>query len=314
MIVKHNLSPSKVLTYVWKPLAYAGVFSVVVVALRRATGSEAFSVPFAPVGTLGAALAIFVAFRNNASYGRWWEARTVWGNLHNSSRVLARQIVAATDSAIASKSGGTEEAVLAFRREIVLRIAAVSHSLRTQLRETPEWASGSLPGLLPASEFQTFSSSQNPTNLMIQRIGIRIKDGVREGMIGQFDPISLEPNLAGMNAAVTACERIKSTPTPRQYDYFTRLALGVFSTLLPFGLESLIPAAQEWWVVLMSLVVSGVFIILERVGAVIDAPFENKSTDIPMTYLSTAIERDLREQIGDSNLPSAIQVVDGYLW
>lgn len=81
VIVKRNFSPVKVLSCVWLPLAYATAVSVAVVVLRRSTDSSQFVVPFAPVGTLGAALAIFVAFRNNASYGRWWEARTVWGGM-----------------------------------------------------------------------------------------------------------------------------------------------------------------------------------------------------------------------------------------
>ena len=73
--------------------------------------------------------------------------------------------------------------------------------------------------------------------------------------------------------AAAACERIKSTPTPRQYDFFTRVAVIVFATLLPFGLESVILPGQWWWVVLLSVAISGVFIVLERVGAVIDTPF-----------------------------------------
>lgn len=312
VIVKRNFSPLKVLSYVWSPLAYATAVAVVVVLLHSASGSAQLTVPFAPVGTLGAALAIFVAFRNNASYGRWWEARTVWGGIHNNSRILARQLVASTDNAIAAGTGGSEGEILAYRRELVLRIIAFAHALRIELRGTNEWEV--LRPLLPNGEFETLLSSDGRSNLVLQRLGVRIKDGVRASIIGQFDPITLEPNLAALNGWAATSERIKHTPTPRQYDYFTRLAIAAFSTLLPFGLASVVPANQEWWVIVLTVVVAGVFIILERVGAVIDAPFENSITDIPLTSICNAIERDLLEQIGDTDRPLPAIAVDGYLW
>ncbi len=312
MIVKHNLDPVKVLGYIWRPLLYATAVSVAAVSLRRGVDTDTIAAPFGPVGTLGAAVAIFVAFRNNASYGRWWEARTLWGNLHNTARVLARQLIAATDNAIESASGGTPEAVLAYRREMVLRIVALVHAVRIQLRGTDDWAS--VASLLPIEEHRALSGAISRPNLILQRLGIRIKDGVRAGIVGQFDPISLEPSLAALNSWIASCERIKHTPTPRQYDYFTRVAVAAFATVLPFGLLSLVPTSQDVWVVLLSVVVAGVFVILERVGAVIDAPFENLATDVPIAAIANSIERELRQQLGDTDLPPPAEPVDGYLW
>jgi ion channel-forming bestrophin family protein len=181
VIVKRNFSPLKVLSYVWAPLAYATAVSVAVVVARRSTDSSQFVVPFAPVGTLGAALAIFVAFRNNASYGRWWEARTAWGGIHNNSRILARQLVAATDNAIAAGTGGTAEEILGYRRELVLRIIAFAHALRIELRDSNEWSA--LRPLLPHDEYDKLVSSDGRSNLVLQRLGLRIKDGVRAGIV-----------------------------------------------------------------------------------------------------------------------------------
>jgi putative membrane protein len=141
-----------------------------------------------------------------------------------------------------------------------------------------------------------------------------VKDGLRDGLLGQFDPITLEPPIGALNAAATTCERIKHTPTPRQYDYFTRAAVAVFSTLLPFGLLGTLPATDAWWTVPLTVVIAGVFIVLERVGAVLDAPFANTVSDVPMTAISREIERDLLEQLGDHRLPDPVPVVAGYLW
>ncbi|MFN0092694.1 MAG: bestrophin family ion channel [Acidimicrobiales bacterium] len=255
MIVKDNLHPAKVFGYVRQPLLFSATVAVVVVVARRATGSAQLAFPLAPVATLGAAVSIFVAFRNNASYGRWWEARTVWANIHNSSRVLARQLVAATDNAIESGSGGAREDVLAYRRELVLRIVAFAHALRLQLRDERDWTA--LSPFVSDAEYEALARADNKANLLLQRQAVRIKDGVRDGIVGQFDPITLEPNLAALNASVAACERIKTTPTPRQYDYFTRRAVLLLALLLPFGLESVIPHNQEWLVIVLSVSVAG---------------------------------------------------------
>ena len=69
MILKRNLSPKKVLSYVWQPLLYSAAVATAVVVAQEISGSSRLAAPIYPIGTLGAALAIFVAFRNNA---RWW--------------------------------------------------------------------------------------------------------------------------------------------------------------------------------------------------------------------------------------------------
>ncbi|MCH2177073.1 MAG: bestrophin family protein [Lentisphaeria bacterium] len=42
--------------------------------------------PWLPIALVGSALAFIVSFKNNASYGRLWEARKVWGGIVNTSR------------------------------------------------------------------------------------------------------------------------------------------------------------------------------------------------------------------------------------
>lgn len=168
--------------------------------------------------------------------------------------------------------------------------------------------------MLSPAEYEVLLHRWNRPNSILQTLSIRLKDGVRAGIVGQFDPITLEPNVVALNTAAAACERIKSTPTPRQYDFFTRMAVILLATLLPFGLESVVLPGQWWWVVLLSVAISGVFIVLERVGAVIDAPFENQITDVALTSITTDMERDLREQLNEPELPDPEPVVNGYLW
>jgi putative membrane protein len=134
------------------------------------------------------------------------------------------------------------------------------------------------------------------------------------GRIGQFDPIVLEPNLAALNNWTGGVERIKSTPIPRQYSFFSRAFIATLTTLLPFSLVGLLDGALLWWLVPLSVVGAGLFILLERTSEVNDEPFSNSVTDIPMTAICQQLERDLRELLGDTTLPDRPLAVNGYLW
>jgi putative membrane protein len=310
MIVRRNLSLLRVVSTDRAPLLYATGVAVVITAAHEMFDVPHLALPFAPIGTLGAAVAIFAAFRINAANARWAEARTQWATIQNSCRVLTRQLVAATANSVAT-SAATPEAAASYCREIAGRLIAFAELLGARLRGT----NGSVAaGRWLPDDSQGVIGAADPANLVLQSVAVRVKDGVRDGLVGQFDPITLEPALGALNAAATACQRIKHTPTPRQYDYFTRLGVIAFSTLLPFGLLGALPPTEAWWTVPLTAVIAGVFIVLERVGAVLDAPFANTVNDVPISAISRDIERDLLEQLGDHALPDPVPVVAGYLW
>ena len=76
MIVKNNFDPLKIFTYIWRETLYSlAVATAVLLAFNFLPFGKELALPFVPIGVLGSALAIFVAFRNNSAYGRWWEAR-----------------------------------------------------------------------------------------------------------------------------------------------------------------------------------------------------------------------------------------------
>jgi ion channel-forming bestrophin family protein len=310
MIVRRNLSLLRVVSTDRGPLALAVGVAVVVTAAHETFDVAHLALPFAPIGTLGAAVAIFAAFRINAANARWTEARMQWATIHNSCRVLTRQLMAATTNSVAT-GAATPDAAASYRKEMAGRLIAFAYLLGARLRGTNE--SVAAEPWLP-DDIQGLTAAVDGANLLLQSVAVRVKDGVRAGLVGQFDPISLEPALGALNAAATTSQRIKHTPTPRQYDYFTRLAVAAFSTLLPLGLLGALPANDAWWTVPLTAVIAGVFIVLERVGAILDAPFANTVNDVPTTAICRDIERDLLEQLGERPLPEPVPVVAGYLW
>jgi len=312
MIVRRTFRPHKIIPYIWAEVTFTLVVAVSVYFLAVELGRRELVVPFGPLGVLGTALAIFLGFRANQSYARWWEARILWSSITSQCRILARQIITAADNAHALGKGGGAEAVAAFKREMVYRLIAFAHALRIHLRgqEDPD----AVRPLIPPAELERLARAANRPNLLLQIQSDRLKYAVRAEVFGPFDPISIEPNLVALNNWQGGCERIKQTPMPRQYDFFTRLFLWVFFLLLPSSLIGLFaPGAASWPMIPLAGLIALVYATVNRAGQVIEDPFENKEQDVPMTALCIAIERDLREQLGETDLPPAAVAVDGFL-
>lgn len=49
------------------------------------------SLPALPLSLLGPSLGLLLGLRTNNAYGRWWEARSLWGGIINTTRDLARR-------------------------------------------------------------------------------------------------------------------------------------------------------------------------------------------------------------------------------
>lgn len=314
MILKRNFNPLRVWGYIQKPMSFAIIWAVGVWGLHTFSGIESLAVNFTPVGVLGSALAIFIAFRNNSAYGRWWEARQVWTGIVNSSRVLARLIITFTDSH-AHQENYVAERSEAFKQQMVYKCIAWAHSLRKNLRRENSWEE--LRPYFQEDEFRAVMAAQNKVSFLQLMMGKDIYQAMANGTLGGFDSFQMEGQLLALANYQGAAEKIKETPLPRQYDFFTRVFVILFVLLLPFGLLSLFPQSlenQSWLIIPFSILISGVFIIMERTGAANEDPFENRVTDVPMTALCNTIERDLREMLGERELPLRLNAQDGYLF
>ncbi|MBL7858520.1 MAG: hydrogenase [Cyclobacteriaceae bacterium] len=310
MLLKRNFNPIRVLSYVKSEVFFSLVISMFVWLLYRFALSQV-SLPFSIAAILGSALAIFIAFRNNSAYGRWWEARTLWGGIVNSSRVLARLIITFTDSH-AHQTNYDATRSETFKKQMIHACIAWVHALRLHLRKQEEW--DVLRPFLSEEDFQAVRQSQNKPNLLHLLMGKKIYGAMANGTLGGFDSFQMEGQLLALANYQGGCERIKNTPLLRQYDYFTRLFLYAFMLLLPFSLiADFNRMGADYLMVPVTLIISFVFAILAKVGEVNEDPFENRITDVPLTALCNTIERDLKEMLGDEILPEKLQPVDQVL-
>ncbi len=311
MIVKRNFNPIKVIQYIKTELAFAAIITIAVFVLHK-QNITAVTLPFSISAILGSALAIFIAFRNNSSYSRWWEARTLWGGIINSSRVLARLIITFTDSHSHQQNYDIDRSEQ-FKKEMIYNVIAWVHALRLHLRKQDSWTE--LKPFLSQQEFEQLEKSHNKPNYLHLISGKKIYEAMANGTLGGFDSFQMEGQLLAFANYQGGCERIKNTPLLRQYDFFTRVFLYTFMLLLPFSLIGDFTKMNiDYLMIPVSVIISFVFAIIGKVGEVNEDPFENRITDVPLTAMCNTIERDLREMLGENDLPKKLEAENGFLF
>jgi putative membrane protein len=311
MIIKRNFNPIKVIQYVKTELVFSVAIAVTVFVLHK-QNVTAITFPFSISAILGSALAIFIAFRNNSSYSRWWEARTLWGGIINSSRVLARLIITFTDSH-AHQQNFDKDRSEQFKKEMIYKVIAWAHALRLHLRKQDNWQE--LKPFLSEKEFLEIQKAQNKPNYLHMISGKKIYEAMANGTLAGFDSFQMEGQLLALANYQGGCERIKNTPLLRQYDFFTRVFLYTFILLLPFSLIGDFTKMNiDYLMIPVSIIISFVFAIIGKVGEVNEDPFENRITDVPLTAMCNTIERDLREMLGETDLPKKLEAENGFLY
>jgi len=253
-----------------------------------------------PVTILGSAIGVFLAFRTSSAYERWWEARILWGGLVNYSRTLVRQAVTLVRPA--------NEATRDLPRALTMKQLAFVYALRCHLRGQCPFPE--LANVLPEAEVESLRKYRNVPAAILLKMGKDISFAYEEGALDSIRLAAMDDTLTQLANVQGACERIKNTPLPRQYDYFPRLLVTFFCLLLPLGLVEefglLTPVA--------STLVSFAFLVLESIGRDIETPFANTIHDTPMTALTRTIEIDLRQHLDDHDVPEALEPVSGFVY
>jgi putative membrane protein len=312
MIIKRTFDPRKVATYVWKDVVLALGIAAAVYAAVALLGWSVVALSFAPIGLLGSALSIFLAFRANTSFARWGEAAQAWAAITAASRIFGRLVVTFTD-AHRHTPQYDEAAAEAFKHEMVYRQIAWVNALRLQLRGQSDWRE--VERFLPEADATALRQQPSKPLYLMQRQGQRIYNAMASGTLQGFDSFQIEGQLAVLAAQQAVCERIKAIPIPRQYDYFTRVFVRVFVVLLPFFLiKTLAGDGAAWLVIPLTGVIAFLFTVIERTGAVNEDPFENRITDVPISAACREIERDLRLVLGETDVPPRLEPQDGYLF
>ena len=249
-----------------------------------------------PFTLMGLALAIFLGFRNSASYDRFWEGRKLWGTLLNTTRNLARQVDAFIQPATAG-DGAEQAEVATMRRRIALAALAFAHALRHQLRDSDP--TDDLRRLLPPDVTAAVGKLRNLAAGILHGIGEDLRTCLRRGWIAPVLAQEVDHGLSQLVEVLGGCERIQNTPLPFSYSVLLHRTVYIYCYLLPFGLVDKIGALTP----VVVGIVAYTFFGLDAIGDEIEEPFGTTANDLPLEALSYGIEISVREVIGDTELP-----------
>lgn len=291
--------------------------SLTIVLLYKFLNFKFLAIPFIPVASVGTAVAFYVGFKNNQAYDRLWEARKLWGGITNSSRNFSAQILALIDDKEVAK-------------DLLYRHIAYINVLRLQLRKTIPWATSKEnlhqnfsserlelelfeEGLLKILShngkeqyFEVMKSKNNAASFLLQIQIASLTKLKKEKKIDEYEHSDLVKHINEFFNLQGGCERIKTTPLFRQYSIFSRIFVVIFITLVPFGLIKELSTIGFWgiWLTIpFSLLISWVFFTMEQIGEFSENPFDNSINDIPISAICVNIEIDIKEMLGEANLP-----------
>ncbi|MBT5432924.1 MAG: bestrophin family ion channel [Alphaproteobacteria bacterium] len=297
------------------------------------------STPIVPATMTGVAVSLYLGFKSNQAYGRWWEARTIWGAIINDSRSWANAVLN-----LAQSDDGTaldHET----RRALVMRHLAWLNALAFQLRvasrkrrvsanrmfhhfaglEGPSFHRDpvSYERLLSNRDREELEGKTNhAAHIMIQQ-GNALSGLARDERIDNFRHIAMNQLIERNYDNQGACERIKNTPFPRAVDVFGRAFTWLFIAMLPLafidaskdevslhGFNTSEAQIYTFIVIPFSMIISWIFFFMERVGESMEDPFDGSSHDVPISTLVRSIEIDLHEMLGEEP-PEKLQPVNG---
>jgi len=251
----------------------------------------------APFSLVGIALAVFLGFRNNASYDRYWEARKLWGQLLNETRSMTRQ-------ALTLPLGTSNRDDV---REFVRVLAALPHALRHQLRASDP--RDDLETRMPAPLFErVMASHYRPATIMLW-LGEWVQQRAREGALDSWAVLAFDRNLNGLSEVIGGCERIASTPLPFAYSVMIHRTVYFFCALLPFGLVESIGAFTP----IFAVFVGYTFMAHEAIASQIEDPFGLEDNDLALNVMSSGIEDAAYDLLGERLAPARPPSKQGFI-
>lgn len=244
----------------------------------------------------GIALAIFLGFRNNVSYDRFWEGRKLWGALLNDTRSLARQSITLIDG----KEYETK------REEFIKLLTAFVYSLKHQLRHTnPDH---DLNRLLSEEFAAQLKEVHYKPVLILRELGLWVKNAKTEGKIDSMTQLAFEENLNKLSDIVGGCERIASTPIPYTYNVLLHRTVYIYCFMLPFGFVE----TMGWITPFIISFIAYTFVALEAIADELENPFGLQPNDLALDAMSQMIENTLLE-LNDKKMIPAESPKDYYI-
>ncbi len=232
-----------------------------------------------PLGhtVLGVAVGMLIVFRTNTSYNRFWEARSHWGMIVNTSRNLAR-----AGAVYAGPAG-----------DLARLIAAYALAVKEFLRGGRDLTE--LRPLVPGRLLERAASAPNPPVILARALSEWIATRQAEGRLDPMQTARMEGLVATLTDAQGACEKILKTPLPFVYAAIIKQVLLLYLASLPLVLVDRLGFAAPLMVAAIGLGMLGI----EEAGVEIEDPFGTGPNQLALDQICATIARDTASLAAD---------------
>jgi len=139
-----------------------------------------------PFTLISLALGVFLGFRNNTSYDRYWEGRKLWGRLVNDARSFARLVLHLIAPEVVPGVRADPEQTRALQRDLIYRAIGYVHALRLHLRGELHDLRTLLP-FLPEAELEPLRLQHNIPLAILDTLSARVAEARRLGVLHHRD-------------------------------------------------------------------------------------------------------------------------------
>ena len=257
------------------------VYSTIVTLVYEIYLKASFDVSPVVHSLLGFVLGLFLVFRTNTAYDKWWEGRKVWGALVNDSRNLALKF----DAFLRPELKEIRKLIAEFQSSYVI-------VMKDHLRDDAQLERTDL-----SEEYKKEGSKwTHKPNFIASKLYKLTNKLYQEKEITGDQLFIIDKELKGFTDHVGACERIKNTPIPYSYSMYIKKFIFIYSVTLPMGLVS----TFGYWTVGVVAFVFYFLVTIEFLAEEIEEPFGLDDNDLPTNELSKKIGDSVREILGNS--------------
>jgi len=227
---------------------------------------------------LALALSLLIVFRTNSSNNRYWEARSHWGMIVNSSRNLVRM------AAVYAPPGD----------QLAKLVTAYVVLLKEQLRDSKDLAP--IRAMVSGRQLERLAQANNPAQVLARFLSGWIQERAKAGQLDSLMAQRMETLVGGLIDSQGGCEKIRRTPLPFAYAALIKLLLFLYLGTLPFVLIDKMGFVAP-------LVVAGVSISLlgiEEAGVEIEDPFGLDLNHLALDQICATIGRDVADMTAEA--------------
>ena len=281
-------------TYILGKIKYEALYVAIIGLLVHYLTTEFKNViPDMPItipAFIGTAISVILSFKLNQSYDRWWEARKIWGSIVNDSRnlVLQMQSFVSTDKQHKIK-------------EIAYRQIAWCYCLGQSLRGLDPTAN--IDAFVSERDLKSVTGHNNKPLALLQLNALDIANLKKTDDLHIYSQVQINNTLVNLTNSMGMAERIKSTVFPVTYRLFLHFFIYVFAVTLSISLRD----TESYFEIPLLLVIASAFFLLERSATHLQDPFNNKPTDIAITTIARTIEINIKQLLGETDVPKPLQ-------